>query len=163
MADGGEEVEGARGGDTPSTKEAVKSLTTQALFVKTNKIIIPVSSDILSIGTTFFFGIFSFTFIHACTPLFSTAKAVHGVGKGVNCCVWFPGLCHENQSAKATSLKKPPGKEPRGFLIKAAKSANLSSKTVWVQYSLYLSTLHCTALPAVVHGLWVIGFERRQL
>ncbi|KAK8658821.1 hypothetical protein V6N13_029041 [Hibiscus sabdariffa] len=148
MADGGEEVEGARGGDTPSTKEAVKSLTTQALFVKTNKIIIPVSSDILSIGTTFFFGIFSFTFIHACTPLFSTAKAVHGVGSlGTFQTSSFP--------SKATSLKKPPGKEPRGFLIKAAKSANLSSKTVWVQYSLYLSTLHCTALPAVVHGLWI--------
>ncbi|KAG8475999.1 hypothetical protein CXB51_032848 [Gossypium anomalum] len=31
MADGGEEVEGARGSGTPSTKEAVKSLTTQAL------------------------------------------------------------------------------------------------------------------------------------
>ncbi|XVF52117.1 hypothetical protein PTKIN_Ptkin04bG0239000 [Pterospermum kingtungense] len=29
MADGGEEVEGARGSSTPSTKEAVKSLTTQ--------------------------------------------------------------------------------------------------------------------------------------
>lgn len=32
MADGGEEVEGARGSGTPSTKEAVKSLTAQVLF-----------------------------------------------------------------------------------------------------------------------------------
>ncbi|KAK9034719.1 hypothetical protein V6N11_050873 [Hibiscus sabdariffa] len=29
MADGGEEVDGARGSGTPSTKESVKSLTTQ--------------------------------------------------------------------------------------------------------------------------------------
>ncbi|MFQ6637768.1 hypothetical protein Gotur_013889 [Gossypium turneri] len=33
MADGGEEVEGARGSGTPSTKEAVKSLTTQVLLI----------------------------------------------------------------------------------------------------------------------------------
>lgn len=33
MADGGEEVEGARGSGTPSTKEAVKSLTTQVLLL----------------------------------------------------------------------------------------------------------------------------------
>ncbi|KAK8658819.1 hypothetical protein V6N13_029039 [Hibiscus sabdariffa] len=32
MADGGEEVDGARGSGTPSTKESVKSLTTQGLW-----------------------------------------------------------------------------------------------------------------------------------
>ena len=32
-AEGGEEVEGARGSGTPSTKEAVKSLTSQVLLL----------------------------------------------------------------------------------------------------------------------------------